>query len=130
MAVIEDARDSLVLGIDKQAASVQGDLLTIQARVEDLERMVGTILRSHGGAWGQAEKELLLRLAGRRGWPLDEQFVRHKMLTVATNIAEVKGAAIDALSVGTEFSEDAESAIKRIRSKLAEVESFVPDEEA
>jgi hypothetical protein len=61
---------------------------------------------------------------------LDEQFVRHKMLTVATNIAEVKGAAIDALSVGTEFSEDAESAIKRIRSKLAEVESFVPDEEA
>ena len=48
-AILEDARDSMILGIDKQNHTVQGDLLTIQARVEDLERMVGTILRSHGG---------------------------------------------------------------------------------
>jgi len=129
-AVIEDARDSLVLGVDKQAASVQGDLHTIQARVEDLERMVGTILRGHGGVWGQAEKELLLRLAGRRGWPLDEQFVRHRILTVATNIAEVKGAAMDAPRIGDEISEDTESTIERIRSKLAEVELLIPDEDA
>jgi len=129
-AVIEDARDSLVLGIDEQTAPVQGDLLTIQARVEDLERMVGTILRGHGGVWGQAEKEVLLRLAGRRGWPLDEQFVRHRVLMVATNIAEVKGAAMDASSIRAEISEDTESTIERIRSKLVKVESLIPDDDA
>jgi hypothetical protein len=129
-AVIEDARDSLVLGIDKQTASVQGDLLTIQVRVEDLERMVGTILRGHGGAWGQGEKDLLLRLAGRRGWPLDERFVRHRVLMVATNIAEVKGAAMDSVITGIGISEDTESTIERIRNKLTEVESLIPDEDA
>ena len=93
-ALLEDSGDSLLIGIDNQSSHVQGDLLTIHARVGDLERMVGTILRSHGGSWGEAEKDLLLRLADRRGWPIDEQFVRHRVLMVATNIAEVKGASM------------------------------------
>ena len=52
-AVLEDAGDALVHELDKAEPSVQGDLLTIQARVGDLERMIGTIpvsythLRAH-----------------------------------------------------------------------------------
>ncbi|HIC50632.1 MAG TPA: hypothetical protein EYP01_04210, partial [Candidatus Poseidoniales archaeon] len=38
-AVLEDASDALVFELDKVESSVQGALLTIQARVEDLERM-------------------------------------------------------------------------------------------
>ena len=118
-ALLEDARDSLVLGIDKQTSSVQGDLLTIQARVEDLERMVGTILRGHGGSWGDMERDLLLRLADRRGWPIREQFVRHRVLMVATNIAEVKGAHLSSEGESNELLEDSETTILRIRSKLS-----------
>ena len=44
-ALLEDSGDSLLIGIDNQSSHVQGDLLTIHARVGDLERMVGTILR-------------------------------------------------------------------------------------
>ena len=83
--------------------------------------MIGTILRSHGGLWGDSEKELLLRLADRRGWPINEQFVKHRLLVVATNIAEVKGANMS-LSVGARpMVEDSESAIRRIRSKLSDL---------
>jgi hypothetical protein len=120
-ALLEDARDSMVIGIDKQSISVQGDLLTIQSRIDDLERMVGTILRSHGGSWGEDQEDLLLRLAERRGWPIREQFVIHRLLMVATNIAEVKGA-----NVGQETQpgtmEDSESVILRIRSKLSDLD--------
>lgn len=122
-AVLEDASDSLTIGIDKQPSSVQGDMLTIQARADDLERMVGTILRGHGGVWGMEEKELLLRLAERRGWPLQEKFVRHRVIMVATNIAEVKGAAMDIESTSQEISEDSESTIERIRNKLSRIET-------
>ncbi len=121
-AVLEDASDSLVLGMDKRGARVQGDLLTIQARTGDLDRMVGTILRGHGGMWGDDEKELLLRLAERRGWPLSEAFVRNRVLLVATNIAEVKGARMDDESGRTPLVEDAEDVIQRIRSKISEVD--------
>ena len=81
--------------------------------------MVGTILRSHGGSWGEAEKDLLLRLADRRGWPMDEQFVRHRVLMVATNIAEVKGASTASDKNTILSMEDTESTIERIRSKLS-----------
>ncbi|MEC7425620.1 MAG: hypothetical protein VX788_01850 [Candidatus Thermoplasmatota archaeon] len=118
-ALLEDSRDSLLIGIDNQSSHVQGDLLTIHARVGDLERMVGTILRSHGGSWGEAEKDLLLRLADRRGWPIDEQFVRRRVLMVATNIAEVKGASMATDENTIRVMEDAESTIERIRSKLS-----------
>ena len=84
--------------------------------------MVGTILRSHGGSWGEAEKDLLLRLADRRGWPIDQQFVRHRVLMVATNIAEVKGASMASEENSSREMENAESTIERIRSKLSSLE--------
>jgi hypothetical protein len=121
-ALLEDSGDSLLIGIDNQSSHVQGDLLTIHARVGDLERMVGTILRSHGGSWGDAEKDLLLRLADRRGWPIGEQFVRHRVLMVATNIAEVKGASMASDENTIRAMEDAESTIDRIRSKLSSLD--------
>ena len=121
-ALLEDASDSLLMGLDNQPTNVQGDILTIHARVSDLERMVGTILRSHGGSWGEAEKDLLLRLADRRGWPIDEQFVRHRVLMVATNIAEVKGATMASAEQTIQATEDAESTIERIRSKLSSLD--------
>ncbi len=118
-ALLEDAMDSFVAGLNKQPSNIQGDLLTIQARVADLERMVGTILRSHAGHWGVSEKELLLRLAERRGWPISEPFVRSRVLVVATNIAEVKGAEMDSGRDPQFVQENSEDAIKRIRKKLA-----------
>ena len=121
-ALLEDAADSILIGIDNQSNHVQGDLLTIHARVGDLERMVGTILRRHGGSWGEAEKDLLLRLADRRGWPIDDQFVRHRVLMVATNIAEVKGATMASAERTIQATEDAESTIERIRSKLSSLD--------
>ena len=121
-ALLEDAGDSILIGIDNQSSHVQGDLLTIHARVGDLERMVGTILRSHGGSWGEAEKDLLLRLVDRRGWPIDEQFVRHRILMVATNIAEIKGASMESDENRILVMEDVESAIERIRSKLSSLD--------
>ena len=122
-ALLEDASDSLLIGLDNQPSHIQGDILTIHARVSDLERMVGTILRSHGGSWGDSERGLLLRLADRRGWPMDEQFVRHRVLMVATNIAEVKGAAMASGGENKPSFEGAESAIERIRSKLSSLDS-------
>ena len=122
-ALLEDASDSLLIGLDNQPTNVQGDILTIHARVGDLERMVGTILRGHGGSWGDSERDLLLRLADRRGWPIGEQFVRHRVLMVATNIAEVKGAAMDSGDENKTLAEDTESAIERIRSKLSSLDS-------
>lgn len=122
-ALLEDASDSLLIGLDNQPANVQGDILTIHARVSDLERMVGTILRGHGGSWGDSERDLLLRLADRRGWPIDEQFVRHRLLMVATNIAEVKGAAMVSGVENKTLAEDTGSTIDRIRSKLSSLES-------
>ena len=121
-ALLEDAADSILIGIDNQSNHVQGDLLTIHARVGDLERMVGTILRSHGGSWGEAEKDLLLRLADRRGWPIDDQFVRHRVLMVATKIAEVKGASMAPKENTIRAMEDAESTIERVRSKLSSLD--------
>jgi hypothetical protein len=85
--------------------------------------MVGTILRGHGGAGGDSERDLLLRLADRRGWPINEQFVRHRVLMVATNIAEVKGAAMTSGSEKTPLVEDTAETIDRIRSKLSSLDS-------
>ena len=122
-ALLEDASDSLLMGLDNQPSHVQGDILTIHARVGDLERMVGTILRGHGGSWGDSERDLLMRLADRRGWPISEQFVRHRVLMVATNIAEVKGAEMASDGENNPLVEDTGAAIDRIRSKLSSLDS-------
>ncbi|MDG1540205.1 MAG: hypothetical protein P8Q46_01450 [Candidatus Thalassarchaeaceae archaeon] len=122
-ALLEDASDSLLMGLDNQPSHVQGDILTIHSRVGDLERMVGTILRGHGGSWGDSERDLLLRLVDRRGWPISEQFVRHRVLMVATNIAEVKGAEMASDGEKNPLVEDTGAAIDRIRSKLSSLDS-------
>ena len=120
-ALLEDSGDSLLIGIDNQSSHVQGDLLTIHARVGDLERMVGTILRSHGGSWGEGEGSAA-EACRQEGWPIDEQFVRHRVLMVATNIAEVKGASMASDENTIRAMEDAESTIERIRSKLSSLD--------
>jgi len=109
--------------MDNQPNHIQGDILTIHARVGDLERMVGTILRGHGGSWGDSERDLLLRLADRRGWPITEQFVRHRVIMVATNIAEVKGAEMNSGGENQSLMEGTEATIGRIRSKLSSLDS-------
>ena len=57
-----------------------------------------------------------------RDRPIGEQFVRHRVLMVATNIAEVKGASMASDENTIRAMEDAESTIERIRSKLSSLE--------
>lgn len=123
-AVLEDAGDALVLELDKAEPSIQGDLLTIRARVEDLERMVGTILRGHGGRWGSDEEALLIRLAERRGWPLDQKEVRRRVIGVATNIAEIKGAEI---GNGPKQRVDSGATLERVRERMRYAETLISE---
>jgi len=125
-ALLEDASDSILIGLDNYPNHVQGDLLTIHARVGDLERMVGTILRSHGGSWGETEKDLLLRLVDRRGWPINEKIVRHRVLMVATNIADAKGAGVSENIGPAPPLGDPADVISRIRGKLDEESGVDP----
>jgi len=127
-AVLEDAGDALVLELDKADPSVQGALLTIRARVEDLERMVGTILRGHGGKWGGDEEALLIRLVERRGWPLEHDEVRRRVIGVATNIAEIKGAEI---GDGPRQKIDSAATLERVKERMRYAETLIsePNEE-
>ncbi|MBP50525.1 MAG: hypothetical protein QGI73_00895 [Candidatus Thalassarchaeaceae archaeon] len=93
-AVLEDAADAIILGAERLDQGVQTDLKFVVSKISDLERMVGTILRGHGGRWGEAQKELILRLAIRRGWPVEDDAVRTRMSRVATDMAEIKGARL------------------------------------
>ena len=124
-AVLEDASDALVFDLDKAESSVQGALLTIQARVEDLERMVGTILRGHGGHWGEEEQLLLIKLAERRGWPLDEDEVRSRVRRVATNIAEIKGGSLGERESRSRINSDA--TLERVREKMRHAETLLSE---
>ena len=124
-AVLEDASDALVFDLDKAESSVQGALLTIQARVEDLERMVGTILRGHGGHWGEEEQILLIKLAERRGWPLDEDEVRSRVRRVATNIAEIKGGSLGEGESRGRINSDA--TLERVREKMRHAETLLSE---
>jgi len=124
-AVLEDASDALVFDLDKAESSVQGALLTIQARVEDLERMVGTILRGHGGHWGEEEQILLIKLAERRGWPLDEDEVRSRVRRVATNIAEIKGGSFGEGESRSRINSDA--TLERVREKMRHAETLLSE---
>ena len=122
VAVLEDARDSIVKDVDKSNPEVQGALLTIGARVEELERMVGSILRGHSGTWGSSEEGLLIRLAERRGWPLERDEVRARVVTVATNIAETKGASI---GEGVRTRVDAAAVMSRVRERMEYAEKLI-----
>ena len=124
-AVLEDARDMIVKDVDKSGSDVQGALLTIGARVEELERMVGSILRGHSGNWGSSEEGLLLRLAERRGWPLDSEEVQSRVISVATNIAESKGANI---GEGIRTRIDAAATMSRVRERMGYAETLIEDD--
>ena len=124
-AVLEDASDALVFDLDKAESSVQGALLTIQARVEALERMVGTILRGHGGRWGEEEQILLIKLAKRRGWPLDEEEVRSRVMRVATDIAEIKGGSLGEGESHSRINSDA--TLERVKEKMRHAETLLSE---
>jgi hypothetical protein len=115
-AALEDAHDSLMIGFEDADFGVQGDILTIQARVEDLDRMIGTIIKNRDGAWGEKEIDLLIRLAIRRGWPLKDDRVKQRLSEVATNIAEIKGADLGRI---TDLETNEMEHINRIKHKLS-----------
>ena len=94
-AYLEDARETMIIDIDKENSIIQGHLLAIQARIPELERIVSTILKEYGGEWSNSEKELLIRLVKRRGWPIEENKVKERLLMVATDMAENKGGSIN-----------------------------------
>ena len=124
-AALEDAHDSLMIGFEDADFGVQGDILTIQARVEDLDRMIGTIIKNRDGAWGEKEIDLLTRLVIRRGWPLKDDRVKQRLSEVATNIAEIKGADLGRI---TDLEINEMEHINRIKHKLSLVEKILSEE--
>ena len=124
-AALEDAHDSMMIGFEEADFRIQGDILTIQARVEDLDRMISTIIKNRDGVWGEKEIDLLIRLAIRRGWPLKDDRVKQRLSEVATNIAEIKGADLDRI---TDFETDKTGHIDRIRNKLSVVEKILSED--
>ena len=124
-AALEDAHDSLMKGFEDAEFGIQGDILTIQARVEDLDRMISTIIRNRDGVWGGNENDLLIRLAIRRGWPLEDERVKQRLSEVATNIAEIKGADLGGV---TDSEVNKTGHIDRIRNKLSTVEDILSEE--
>ena len=125
-AALEDAHDSMMIGFEEADFTIQGDILTIQARVEDLDRMISTIIQNRDGAWGEKEIDLLIRLAIRRGWPLKDDRVKQRLSEVATNIAEIKGADLDRI---TDFETEKNGYIDRIRDKLSVVEGILSEDD-
>ena len=125
-AALEDAHDSLLIGFEDADFTTQGDILTIQARIEELDRMIGTIIKSHDAFWGEKEKDLLLTLAIRRGWPLSNDKVKQRLSLVATNIAEIKGAE---MGVSAKSSIKDSDTIERVRGKLSMVDNILANKE-
>jgi hypothetical protein len=126
---MEDAADLL------SKSDGKGDDSTLQSlagMIRDIERMIGTILNSHGGRWSEQEEELFLRIAVRRGWPVEDEMTSTRLLLVASRIAEAKGSRdvafqeigatpVSAPKAGTEDSD----AIARIRAKMTEAEQII-----
>jgi len=127
MAALEDAHDSLILGFEDSDFETQGAILTIQARVADLDRMVGTILRGHGGVWGESETDLLLRLAKRRGWPLSNPKISQRVGEVGTDMAEIKGAELKNSEENIRTVDD--DIMERIRKKISESQTMIGENE-
>ena len=117
-AMKEDSVDYLINEIDKFDSITQDDLRSLQSRIDDLERMVGTILNVYGGNWGNNSLDLLIRLVRRRGWPIENTVVRNRITKVATNIAEFKGANFNE-RVNNLKLENSETTINRLRKKLS-----------
>ena len=126
---MEDAAD-LLSSIDSK--SDDSALQTLTGMIRDIERMIGTILNSHGGRWSEQEEELFLRIAVRRGWPVDYETVSTMLLLVAGRIAEAKGSRdfafqeVGATPVSASKATAGDSdAIARIRAKMTEAEQII-----
>ena len=126
---MEDAADLLSKNDGKGNNST---LQSLAGMIRDIERMIGTILNSHGGRWSQQEEELFLRIAFRRGWPVEDEMTSTRLLLVASRIAEAKGSRdvafqelgatpVSAPKAGAEDSD----AIARIRAKMTEAERII-----
>ena len=126
---MEDAADLLSKSDGKGNNST---LQSLAGMIRDIERMIGTILNSHGGRWSQQEEELFLRIAVRRGWPVEDEMTSTRLLLVASRIAEAKGSQdvafqelgatpVSAPKAGAEDSD----AIARIRAKMTEAERII-----
>ncbi len=125
-AVLEDAADAIIMGAERLDQDVQTDLKFLVSKIGDLERMVGTILRGHGGRWGEAQKELVLRLAVRRGWPIGDDAVRTRLSRVATDMAEIKGARLGEFGIEQSramLREEVASSASRARIKETMLEA-------
>ena len=130
IAVIEDAHDSLVLGIDTLRPEIQQDLKLVSSYASEIDRIVGTILRGSGGVWGEAQRELMIRLSKRRGWPVDDETVRSRLSRVSTDIAEIRGARLGefgGMSGNSILREQviSESSSLRIREKMEIADSIL-----
>jgi hypothetical protein len=131
--VLEDARDTMIAGAEKSEDYVTNSLKSLAEDIEDIERMVGTILNSHGGRWSAPEEDLFLRIAIRKGWPVDDENVKTRLLVVASRLAEEKGAADIAIqragqtsvSSGASVPKSSSEAIERIRAKMTEAEQIL-----
>ena len=88
--------------------------------------MIGTIIKNRGGAWGEKEIDLLIRLAIRRGWPLKDVRVKQRLSEVATNIAEIKGADLGRV---VDLETDKIEHIDRIKQKLSIIGKMLSKEE-
>ncbi len=129
-AYLEDARETMIIDIDKENSIIQGHLLAIQARIPELERIVSTILKEYGGEWSNSEKELLIRLVKRRGWPIEENKVKERLLMVATDMAENKGGSINMTRDSKkELKYEVKPIIERIKIKMKESEKFIKSRE-
>ena len=126
---MEDAADLLSKSDGKGNNST---LQSLAGMIRDIERMIGTILNSHGGRWSQQEEELFLRIAVRRGWPVEDEMTSTRLLLVASRIAEAKGSRdvafqelgatpVSAPKAGAEDSD----AVARVRVKMTEAERII-----
>lgn len=128
--LVEDAADMLSKSERKRDTSA---LQTLVGMINDIERMIGTILNSHGGRWSAPEEDLFLRIAMRRGWPIEDEAVSTRLLLVAARIAEAKGARDVAfqqvgetpVSGSRAASVTDSDAIARIRAKMTEAEQVI-----
>jgi len=130
--VIEDAKDTLTSGTSNLDNRDSDDLKNISEMVDDLERMIGTILNGHGGRWSEIEENLLIRLAERRGWPVTQESVRVRLLLVASRLAEEKGCSgftsqkTDSDKANQQYKIlNSSEAMERIRSKMTEAEQIL-----
>ena len=127
--LMEDAADLLSKNDSKKEVP---ELKNLATKIQDIERMIGTILNSHGGRWSEQEEELFLRIAIRRGWQVEDELVSTRLLLVAGRIAEAKGSRDTAfqelgatpVSAPKPSMRDSD-AISRIRAKMTEAEQII-----